>query len=71
MLHLTSDAFKELFFSPARHPASRGTLPDCGALGASEALEREIPHIVTQAFAAFFESSGTALGGAGNEPFVR
>jgi hypothetical protein len=85
MLHLTSDAFKTLFHVPRgtkgacltngrllrRRPLVRQApgRPRCTACSA--ALEGEIPHSVTQAFAAFLEARGIALGGPGNEPFIR
>jgi len=52
--------FQDIIPAPARHHGR----------ARSAALEREIPHIVTQAFAALLESSGTALSGPGNEPFI-
>ena len=65
MLHLASGAFKKLFQVPL------STMPLLRFTAGSAAFEREIPHIVPQAFTAFLESSGIALGGPGNEPFIR
>jgi hypothetical protein len=68
MLHLTSGAFKALArnYSKSRRAARSLRCTACSA-----ALEGEIPHTVTQALAAFLEASGIALGGPGNEPFIR